>query len=205
MKIEVITILHLVLASFIFLAGVANAETLMGKVIGVVDGDTIDVLDATKTSRRIRLQGIDAPEKAQPFGARSKQHLSEQVFGRQVEVQYNKADQYGRPVGKIMVNGRDANLEQIRSGFAWHYKEYQKEQSASDRAIYADAETSARRSKAGLWNDPQPMPPWEWRRGGKDQPTALSSASGCPCGGDTFCTGSRGGQYCLASNGKKKY
>ena len=189
----------------LLLAGMACAETITGKVVGVMDGDTIEVLDATNTPRRIRLEGIDAPEKAQPFGARSKQHLSDQVFGKQVELQSNKTDKYGRTVGKVMVGGKDVNLEQVRSGFAWHYKEYQKEQSASDRVAYANAETSARDMKSGLWNDPKPMPPWEWRHGGKSEPTAQSSDSGCPCGGATFCTGSHGGQFCIAPNGKKKY
>ena len=160
-----------------------------------MDGDTIEVLDATKTPRRIRLEGIDAPEKAQPFSARSKQHLSDQVFGKQVEVQSNKTDKYGRTVGKVMIGGKDANLDQVRSGFAWHYKEYQKEQSASDRLAYANAETSARNKQSGLWNDPKPMPPWEWRHGGKNEPTVQRSASDCPCGGTSFCTGSRGGLY----------
>ena len=143
----------------LLLAGLACAETITGKVIGVMDGDTIEVLDTTKTPRRIRLEGIDAPEKAQAFGARSKQHLSDQVFGKQVEVQSNKTDRYGRTVGKVMISGKDANLDQVCSGFAWHYKEYQKEQSASDRLAYANAETSARNMKSGLWNDPKPMPP----------------------------------------------
>lgn len=189
----------------LLLAGLACAETLTGKVIGVMDGDTIEVLDATKTPHRIRLAGIDAPEKAQPFGARSKQHLSDQVFGKQVEVRSNKTDKYGRTVGKVMVGGKDANLEQVRSGFAWHYKDYQKEQSVSDRSAYANAETSARNMKSGLWYDPNPMPPWEWRHGGKNEPIAQSSESACLCGGVTFCTGSRGGEYCIAPNGKKKY
>lgn len=187
------------------LLSTAQAGSITGKVIGVMDGDTIEVLDATKTSHRIRLEGIDAPEKAQPFGNRSKQHLSDLVFGKQVVVQFNKTDKYGRTVGKVLANGKDANLEQVRAGFAWHYKEYQKEQSASDRVAYADAETSARTGKMGLWLDPKPMPPWEWRHGGKNEPTAESTASGCPCGGPSFCTGSRGGQYCIAPNGKKKY
>ena len=115
-------------------AGLACADSFTGKVIGVMDGDTIEVLDATNTPRRIRLGGVDAPEKAQPFGARSKQHLSDQVFGKQVEVQSNKTDKYGRTVGKVMVAGKDANLEQVRSGFAWHYKKYQNEQTATDRS-----------------------------------------------------------------------
>ena len=106
-------------------SGVARAEIISGKVIGVMDGDTIEVLSQGNSTRRIRLEGIDAPEKAQPFGARSKQHLSETVFGKLVEVQSNKIDKYGRTVGKVLVAGKDANLEQVRAGLAWHYKEYQ--------------------------------------------------------------------------------
>ena len=78
-------------------------------------------------------------------------------------------------------------------------------QSASDRVAYANAETSARTAKSGLWSDPKPMPPWDWRHGGKDEPTAQSTVSGCPCGGESYCTRPRGGQYCIAPNGKKKY
>ena len=88
-----------------------GAATLKGKVIGISDGDTVDVLDSSKTTHRIRLAGIDAPEKAQPFGQRSKEHLSDSVFGKQVEVHGGKIDKYGRTVGKILVNGFDANLD----------------------------------------------------------------------------------------------
>lgn len=205
MQVFLKVIFKLIAVHLIVLAGLANAENIFGKVIGVMDGDTIEILDASKTTHRIRLEGIDAPEKAQPFGARSKQHLSDQVFGRQVDVQFKKTDKYGRNVGKVIVGGKDANLEQIRSGFAWHYKEYQKEQSAADRVAYADAEISARAKKAGLWIEPKAIPPWEWRHGRKNQPTVQSESSGCPCGGASFCTGSRGGEYCVAPNGKKKY
>jgi micrococcal nuclease len=187
------------------LAATASAESLTGKVIGVMDGDTIEVLDTTKRPRKIRLEGIDAPEKEQAFGNRSKQHLSDQVFGKQVEVVFSKTDKYGRTIGKVMIYGKDANLEQVRAGFAWHYKEYQKEQSAADRSLYAEAETSARAVKSGLWRDPQPMAPWEWRHGGNNQPTTESTASGCACGGSSSCTGPKGGQYCIAPNGKKRY
>ena len=120
-------------------------------------------------------------------------------------MQSSKTDKYGRTLGKVLVNGGDANLEQLRSGFAWHYKAHRKEQSAVDRVTYANVETEAQSSKLGLWRDPNPMPPWEWRHGGKDEPTVQSNASGCPCDGSYFCTGSRGGQYCIAPNGKKKY
>lgn len=183
----------------------ATATTLVGKVIGVLDGDTIEVLDSGKVPRRVRLAGIDAPEKAQPFGQRSKQNLSGLVFGKQVEVDGSKTDKYGRTVGKVLVRGADANLAQVRAGFAWHYKEYASEQNVSDRALYSIAEDSARGSRAGLWRDPKPMAPWDWRHGGKDEPTAASLASGCPCNAAALCSGPKGGHYCVAPNGSKRY
>ena len=199
------TALKFLTFQIIVLAGFAHAATITGKVVSVSDGDTITVLDANKTQHKIRLEGIDAPEKAQAFGQRSKQHLSDQVFGKQVDVVSNKTDKYGRSVGKVLVGGKDANLEQVRAGLAWHYKQYQSEQSASDRSAYASAATAAQAQRAGLWSDPKPMPPWDWRHGGKNEPTADSAASGCPCGGANLCTGPRGGQYCISPNGKKKY
>lgn len=108
--------------------------------------------------------GIDAPEKAQAFGTRSKQALSDLVFNKQVTVEYSKQDKYGRTIGKILVGGLDANLEQVKAGMAWHYKQYAKEQTASDRAAYTEAETRARAEKRGLWGDREQMPPWNWRR-----------------------------------------
>lgn len=183
----------------------ARALELKGKVISVKDGDTVVVLDTQHRSYDVRLAGIDAPEKAQPFGQRSKEHLSDSVFGKQVEVQGGKIDKYGRTVGKILVNGFDANLEQIRAGFAWHYKAYESEQSADDRSLYSAAEEKARARHLGLWSEKKQMPPWEWRHGGKDEPTPTSIASGCPCSGESHCTGLKGGQYCMTPNGKKRY
>lgn len=199
-----VTALALLLSLSAF--GIAGAGPLVsGKVIGVLDGDTIEVLDVSKITHRVRLTGIDAPEKAQPFGQRAKENLSGLVFGKQVVVQAGKSDRYGRTVGKVMVKHVDANLEQVKTGFAWHYKQYASEQSVSDRALYSSAEEEARSTRVGLWRDLKPMPPWEWRHGGKDQPTATSLASGGPCGGESQCTGSKGGQYCIVPNGKKRY
>ncbi|HEY3046091.1 MAG TPA: thermonuclease family protein [Polaromonas sp.] len=143
--------------------GFADAETIAGKVVGVADGDTVTVLDAAKVQHKIRLTGIDAPEKAQPFGQRSKQNLSNLVFAKQVVVEAGKSDRYGRTVGKVVVGGIDANLEQVRAGYAWHYKKYEREQSIEDRVAYAAAESSARAARAGLWRDAVQMPPWDWR------------------------------------------
>ena len=135
-----------------------------GRVVRITDGDTIVVLDADKVQHKIRLQGIDAPERRQAFGTKSKEHLSNLVAGKTVEVDYSKYDRYGRVLGIVLVNGEDANLEQIEAGMAWHYKKYQGEQSPSDRVKYSDAELDARRLKVGLWRDPNAIPPWGYRR-----------------------------------------
>lgn len=134
-----------------------------GDVVGVVDGDTITVLDADKVQHKIRLTGIDAPEKKQPFGNRSKQSLSNMVFNKTVTVETGKRDRYGRELGKVLAGGKDVNLEQVRAGLAWHYKAYERTQSATDRQVYADAENEAKAAKRGLWADSAPTPPWEWR------------------------------------------
>lgn len=142
----------------------ANATELTGRVVGVTDGDTITVLAPGNTEERIRLAGIDAPEKNQPYGQASKQHLSDQVFDRQVVVDWAKRDQYGRIIGKVLVDGRDANLEQVKAGLAWHYKKYQNEQELDDRLAYGRAEVAAREARTGLWEEPAPVAPWEWRK-----------------------------------------
>lgn len=160
----------LILAGLLQLAGGALADTILGKVVGITDGDTVTVLDASKTQHTIRLAGIDAPEKKMPFGQRAKEHLSDLLFSKDVEVETSKKDRYGRSVGSIFFNGRDANLAMVNAGMAWHYKQYQTEQSPADRLIYANAEEQARSRRAGLWRDDNPTPPWEYRkerRGGK--------------------------------------
>lgn len=145
------------------LSNAASGSTIEGRVIGVADGDTITVLDDAHTQHKIRLAGIDAPEKKQPFGQRSKESLSELVYSKTVTVETDKRDRYGREVGKVLVNGLDANLEQVKRGMAWHYKAYEREQSATDRQVYADAEKEASAARHGLWADGDPVPPWEFR------------------------------------------
>lgn len=145
----------------------AAPRTLEGRVVGVADGDTITVLGAGSRQARIRLQGIDAPESGQPFGQVSKRNLSDLIFDRRVTVEYEKTDRYGRILGKVLADGRDLNLEQVRAGLAWHYKYYQDEQTPEDRRLYANAETEARSARRGLWADANPTPPWDFRRGGR--------------------------------------
>jgi endonuclease YncB( thermonuclease family) len=140
-----------------------NAETVTGQVVGVADGDTITVLDSDKVQHKIRLAGIDAPEKKQAFGNRSKESLSDMVFDKTVNVETEKRDRYGRQIGKVLVNGLDVNLVQVERGMAWFYRQYQREQSPTDQQSYAAAEIEARAAKLGLWRDADPMPPWEFR------------------------------------------
>ena len=116
---------------------------------------------------KVRLAGIDAPERAQPFGQRSRESLEDLVAGRTVIVETHKKDRYGRYVGKVIVNSRDVNLEQIRRGMAWFYREYAHEQSAADRQSYDQAETDARSSHFGLWVEKAPIAPWDYRRAGR--------------------------------------
>lgn len=145
-------------------ASASNADTLVGRVVGIADGDTLTVLDATNTQHKIRLSGIDSPEKGQPFGQVCKQSLSDLAYGRTVAVESNKRDRYGRVIGKVLVGGQDANLEQLLRGCGWHYKKYQNEQGLDDRLAYNAAEESAREGRVGLWADREPVPPWDWRR-----------------------------------------
>ena len=140
------------------------ADQLVGKVIKVTDGDTVNVFTSDHVTYKIRLLGIDAPEKKQAFGNRSKQALAELIDGKTVTVDYNKLDRYQRALGKIMFNGQDVNLRQVKLGLAWHYKKYEKEQDVEDRSIYANAEYLAQRDKVGLWTDSNPLAPWDFRK-----------------------------------------
>jgi endonuclease YncB( thermonuclease family) len=141
-----------------------QADTLTGRVVRVTDGDTIVVLDSANNQHKIRLTGIDAPERKQAFGTKSKEHLSDSVAGKFVVVEYDKHDRYERILGKVLLNDRDMNLEQVRAGLAWHYKKYQKEQTPSDRELYSISETEARDAGRSLWHEPEPVPPWEYRK-----------------------------------------
>ena len=140
-----------------------QAATLVGKVVGITDGDTITVLDADKTEHKIRLMGIDAPESEQDFGAASKQALSNYIYQREVTVEYKKFDKYKRIVGKVILDKQDICLAMISDGMAWHYKDYAKEQSKTDRDLYSQAELKARDSKIGLWQDSKAIAPSAFR------------------------------------------
>jgi endonuclease YncB( thermonuclease family) len=153
----------LLVAALLVLAPGSYAGLLTGTVVRIVDGDTITVLDASKTQHRVRLAGIDAPELGQSYGKTSRQHLALLVGGKSVTVDWQKRDRYGRIVGKVLQDSADAGLAQIRAGVAWHFKKYEFEQSPEDRLAYAEAEAQARAGRVGLWRDKGAIPPWEWR------------------------------------------
>lgn len=143
----------------------ASAATLVGKVVGVSDGDTLTVLSSDYQQVTVRLAQIDAPEKRQDFGQAAKQALAEQVYQQTVNVDYQERDKYGRVVGKVLLNGTDINLEQLKRGMAWVYRQY-----ATDPAYFA-AETQAQQAALGLWSQANPIPPWEFRHDKTAQPS----------------------------------
>ncbi len=173
-KMTVKTYLMKILAApLLFLALPVAASTIEGRVVGVADGDTITILTLEKQQHRIRISGIDAPEKAQPFGNRSKQNMERLAKGKEALADCPKTDRYGRNVCKVWVQPADCpscgltldvGYAQISAGLAWWYRAYAKEQSAEDRGRYESEENEARLRKRGLWADDSPMPPWEWRR-----------------------------------------
>lgn len=136
----------------------ALAAPLEGKVVAVLDGDTIEVLDSSKRLHRVRFDGIDAPERGQPFGNRAKSTLSDLVYGKNVRVDTEGPDKYDRTIGRVYIDGRDVGLAMLQAGVAWHYTKYDQSRE------YAAGEKSARDARTGLWADRNPVPPWEWRK-----------------------------------------
>ena len=153
---------------FLFFSLVSLAEELIGKVIKVSDGDTITVLDSNNQKHKIRLKGIDAPESQQMYGDISTQSLAELVYDKEVVVNWDKKDKYYRILGKVIVDGKDANYLQLKKGLAWYYKQYEKDLSDEDKKRYSEAEEWARNYSEGLWADSKSIPPWEFRHKGKN-------------------------------------
>ena len=148
----------LILFLFNAIAFSSDTSTFRGKVIGVLDGDTIEVLK-DKAPVRIRLYGIDCPEHDQDFGTRAKQFTSDKVFGKTVEVVPVEKDRYARQVAKIYIDGKYLNQMIVAEGLAWWYKRY-----APKDVDLKDTEDEARSSNKGLWSHPNPIPPWKFRR-----------------------------------------
>jgi endonuclease YncB( thermonuclease family) len=143
----------------------ANATNILqGLVVGVSDGDSLTLLDIEKRQYKIRLQGIDAPEIKQAYGQKSKESLSKLVYNKTIKVHWSKKDRFGRTVGQVMLGDIDICLEQVKRGLAWHFKDYQDEQSVKDRDLYDRAEVEARELRLGLWQDAAPIEPAVFRQ-----------------------------------------
>jgi endonuclease YncB( thermonuclease family) len=175
--------------ALLFTSSAGASDRFSGRVVSIADGDTLTLLTAEKKQIRIRLAEIDAPEKAQPYGNRAKQELSDLVFGKTVEVVYVDTDRYGRTVGRVYVGNVDVSAELVRSGAAWVYREYN-----TDRSLLA-IESEARGAKRGLWGLSEgAIPPWEWRRGERGGPNAEerdapanTPTPGFKCGTKHYC------------------
>jgi|SRR6516164_7223679 endonuclease YncB( thermonuclease family) len=135
-----------------------------GRITGIVDGDTINVLILRKQQIRVRIAFIDAPEKGQAFGERAKQVMSELVFGKDVKLRPHTIDRDGRLVARVLIDNQDAGLELLKQGLCWVYEKYIPEATIDIEASYRAAQATAQSDKLGLWQDPDPEPPWEWRK-----------------------------------------
>lgn len=173
------------------------AETLVGKVVGVSDGDTITILDSDKKQTKVRLNEIDTPESGQPYGNKAKQELSDLIYGKTVTVITNSKDRYGRTLGRVYLDDLDINSELIKRGSAWVYRQYSKD----EKLLLLENE--AKSQKLGLWSLPESerIPPWEWRKNNKNnkknfsedtissktKPITNKSNENLECGSKTKC------------------
>lgn len=146
------------LTAFAVQASSVLAEQFTGKVVAIIDGDTIEVMREGR-AERVRLNGIDCPESHQAFGTRAKQFTAAAVFGKQVTVRTHDRDRYGRAIGDVtLLDGSSLNQALVQAGLAWWYREY-----STDRVLER-LDEEARNAKRGLWADPHPIPPWEFRK-----------------------------------------
>ena len=135
------------------------AQRFTVKVVGISDGDTFTGLNRDNLQLKIRIYGIDAPEKKQAFGNRAKEMLSDLIFGKDVVVDIQSQDGWGRYISYVFTqDGEDVSLRMIQEGMAWHFVKYD----ATEQ--YADAEVVARKEKKGLWVDTEPIAPWDFRK-----------------------------------------
>ena len=143
-----------------------SSSDLVGRVVKVSDGDTITVLDSSKNQHKIRLQGIDAPEKSQAYGDAAQRYLSGLIAGQEVRVAWNKRDKYNRILGTVYIKRTEVNLAMLRAGYAWHYKKF------DSTPAYAQAESEASAARRGLWAGLDPIPPEQFRHGRARTPAA---------------------------------
>lgn len=202
-----------------------KTNLIEGKVSLVYDGDTISVTTKDGKIYSIWLKTIDAPESKQNYAKKSRKMLADLIEGKDVKVIIYKKDVYDRYIGTVYYNGQDVGLRQIEAGMAWHFKQYAYEQNAEERKIYAQAELKARTDKIGLWEDSNPVAPWEFRSGKKTKDTnpnetsatvensSSTTTSNTPANSSsqnnksdrTYILGPRGGCYYVSESGRKVY
>ena len=147
----------------------ADKDTITVKVVGISDGDTITVLTVNKQQLKVRLAGIDAPERSQAFGMTARKHLADQIYGKNIELETRGTDKYKRTLGVVYLNEQDINELMIKDGFAWFYRKYASSQPEEEAARYAAAEESAKSEELGLWASKDPTPPWVYRKEQKNK------------------------------------
>jgi len=168
--------MRLTLLLITFMASTCQGETIVGRVVRIVDGDTLVILDSDKIQHRVRLAGIDAPEPGQPFGNLAKQNLSILTDVHEIRIDWYKKDRWNQVIGTVWAQSPDTSCQeeecpktldvgmaQLTQGLAWHFKRYAHEQPEEQREQYSFAEYEAKAKRVGLWNAPCPTPPWEWR------------------------------------------
>lgn len=220
--------LLLYLCALFFCQVSVAADPIFGKVVAVVDGDTLAVLTGKGEKVTVRIAGIDAPEKGQRFSSEARQALSEAVFLKEVTVEAVYVEKEGGVIGFVNADNEDIGGRQVRDGYAWGYAS-----SLFSQRLYVSHESNARSKRSGLWRDENPKPPWEWRQAkrvadGKkiytdinDPPVVAAAQVPVPSvaysgtrygsgyvgnsGGQTVHTGPRGGRYVITSSGKKRY
>ena len=157
----------------------AHSERVVGEVVGITDGDTLTLL-VDRSQIKVRLAEIDTPERGQPWGTRARQALADMVFRKQVNVEVTDIDRYGRSIGRIWLGDRDINRELVAGGHAWVYRRYM-----TDNSLLKE-EAAAREKAQGLWSMPNPIPPWDWRRGSRTAPDSSGKADE-NCGSKQYC------------------
>jgi len=174
---------HYVILVVLLLSAPAMSSELQGRAVSIADGDTFTLLTANKKQIRIRLAEIDTPESAQPYGNRSRQALSQLVFGKNVRVEVQDIDRYGRTVGRPYVGDVDVCAELVENGFAWAYRQYLKDPKL------LELEKNAKDSNRGLWSLPEyeRIAPWEWRQGKRTPTVFVDPPKAFTCGTKTYC------------------
>lgn len=188
-----------------------------GNVTLVHDGDVISVEAKDGKTFEVRLQGIDAPDDNQNYNKKARKNLAQLVLNKEVKVVVYRQDLLDRYVGSVFLDGQDVSLIQLEAGLAWHDKQYSYQQTADQRKRYAQAEARAREDKIGLWEDDQPVAPWNFREGKKTPDAAVKAdvhtapaAAATPetpakPGERKYIRGPRGGCYYISASGKKNY